>query len=364
MAGLDNFMLGEAIPVDFRDIWRRHLSDLSPFCIDLKRNQVVFVRVASDVDLTAAPFYYHAQRQHAIEVYSLGFEQFYELAEELPDDAGNVGFLFSTGRCGSTLLAKLLQTSPQVVAISEPDVYTQAVVSGLSQDEAAKLIRCCTRVLSTVHRRRVPAASFVFIKLRSQCVYRGEVFRHADHRYRSLFLYRNATDVVNSFYSLLPGWGRAVVRRVPVDHWYLSGAQMRLRISKICPLLSDKRFADLPRSCFNICVLMWLSAMESAARLQAGDEPFFQSILRYDDLLLQRHSIVATLFKRWCVAPPDAQMLEAVFERNSQSESGIRSRGLWVLRQQDEESLRSILARHPLVRVPEHDLKRSFSGTA
>lgn len=362
VAGLGNFALGEGIAIDFRDIWNRHLTELSPFCIDIKHNQVVFVRVPSNVDLTTSPFYYHAQRQHAIKIYSLAFEQFYELAEGLDDEAENVGFLFSTGRCGSTLLGKLLELSPQVTAISEPDIYTQAVLSELPQDEAAKIIRYTTRVLSTIHRRRTPPASFVFIKLRSQCVYRGDVFRRADDRYRNLFLYRNAIDVVNSFYSLLPGWVRTVLRHVPIDHWILSSALAQPGISKICPLLTDERFSDLPRSCFNICVLMWLSAMEGASRLQAGDAPFFQTILCYEDLARQRQDAVAPLFRKWRVAPPNAEALEDVFARNSQSGSRIESRGLWALNLKDEENLRSIVAMHSHIQTPEHNFNVNLAN--
>lgn len=356
MAGLGNFALDEAISIDFREIWERHLTELSPFCIDLKNNQVVFVRVAGDVDLTASPFYYHAQRRLAIKIYSLGFEQFYELAEELNDDAENVGFLFSTGRCGSTLLLKLLQTSPQVIAISEPDIYTQVVVSDIQEDAATKILRSTTRVLSTIHRRRSPRASFVFIKLRSQCVYRGEVFRRADHRYQNLFLYRNAIDVVNSFYALPPGWIRAVLRRVPIDRWILSSPRAQSAISRLCPLLSDERFNDLPGSYFNICVLMWLSAMESASRLQASHEPFFQTILRYEDLAAQRQDAVAPLFQQWRVERPNAEAIEDVFAKDSQRGSRIESRGLQVLNQKDEEKLRAILAMHPQIRTPEYSL--------
>lgn len=357
VASLGNFVLGEGISIDFREIWERHLTELSPFCLDVKRNQIVFVRVANDVDLAASPFYYHAQRQHAIKTYSVGFEQYYELAEELHDDAENVGFLFSTGRCGSTLLARLLETSPQVIAISEPDIYTQAVEKGFPQNEATKILRYSTRLLSTIHRRRSPSASFVFIKLRSQCVYGGDIFRRADSRYRNLFLYRNAIDVVNSFYSLLPNWVRVVLRHVPVDNWILSSAKARPGISRLCPLVDDDRFSDLPRSCINIYILMWLSAMAAASNLQAGDEPFFQTILRYEDLVMQRQDAVTPLLKQWRVAPPSTEALEVVFGQNSQSGSRIESRGLWVLTRKDEEELRSIVARHPEIQTPEHSLK-------
>lgn len=356
MATPDNFALDKGISIDFREVWDSHLTELSPFCVDLKRNQVVFVRVPSNVDLTAMPFYYDAQRKHAVKVYSLGFDQFHKLAEGLDDDAENVGFLFSTGRCGSTLLVKLLGTSPQVIAISEPDIYSQAILAEIPPDDAAKILRDTTRVLSTIHRRRSPTASFVLIKLRSQCVHVGDHFRRADPRYRNLFLYRNAVDVVNSFYSLLPSWFRAVLRQVPLDHWVLSSAWAQSRISRFCPLLADPRFSDLPRSCFNICVLMWLSAMESAAQLQGGNGRFFRTILRYEDLAAQRQAAIAPLFEQWRVTPPGAEALEDVFTRNSQSGSRIGSRGLWVLNQQEEEKIRSIVAMHPQIRSPEHSL--------
>lgn len=354
-ASLGNFVLGNGVAVDFRVIWDRHRTELSPFCLDLKRNQVVFVRLASDIDLTSFPFYYHAQRVHATKTYSLGLEQYYGLADELDDDAENVGFLFSTGRCGSTLLARLLAASPQVVAISEPDVYTQAALSDYPQDETAKILSATTRLLWAAHRSSA-AASFLLVKLRSQCVYRGDIFRRADPRYRNLFLYRNAIDVVNSFYALLPSWGRAVLRYVPVDDWILSTTRAQPVVSRLCPLVSDARFSELPRSSLNILTLMWLSAMEIASRLQEGDDPFFQAILRFEDLVEQRLDAIAPLFEQWRVEQPSAASLEDVFETESQSGSGIASRGLWVLTQKDEDALRSIIALHPHIRTPQYRL--------
>ena len=353
LVGLGNFVLGTGKTIDFGRIWRRHPTELSPFCIDIKRNEVVFVRVASGVDLTTVPFFYHAQRQHAITIYSITFDQLCEFAEELTDDAPNVGFLFSTGRCGSTLLLKLLESSPEVMAISEPDIYTQVIVSDLADDDVVKVIRSTTRVLSEIYRHHRPSAKFLFIKLRSQCVYRGDLFRRALPRSRNVFLYRNAIDVVNSFYSLLPSLLRTVFHLIPIDRWIASRASVKPRISLHCPLLSDARFRDIPPSGINILVLMWLSAMACALRLRDADGTFFQVMLRYEDLVMQRADVLAPVFERCDLKPANAGQFEQVFATDSQTGSRMASRGLKVLNRAQEQRIRKIIAMHPQIDTPE-----------
>lgn len=108
-----------ASPSDF--VLRRSASNepprlLFPYCIDFLRGRALYVADADAGAVQGAPFYYLYLRQHARRVLSVPFE------------AGGVRsdpvFLFSPGRCGSTLMSRVLFEAG-VASVSEPDFYTQ-----------------------------------------------------------------------------------------------------------------------------------------------------------------------------------------------------------------------------------------------
>jgi hypothetical protein len=104
---------------------------LLPYCVDFVGRRSVYVDGVDPRAVQSAPFYYLYLRRNARAVVSVPWER-----GRL--SGGNPlapVFLFSPGRCGSTLLSRILSNagSPNV---SEPDFYTQmtmaAVASGLN----------------------------------------------------------------------------------------------------------------------------------------------------------------------------------------------------------------------------------------
>ena len=72
---------------------------------------------------------YQAQRKYAKQAYGVPFSvlsTLMETAETAPTPGWDkdVMLLHSTGRCGSTLLSKLLGAAGSVRSLSEPDIYT------------------------------------------------------------------------------------------------------------------------------------------------------------------------------------------------------------------------------------------------
>ena len=94
---------------------------LLPYCLDFVRRRSVYV---AGVDVRAAeeaPFYYLHLRRNAKIAVTFPWES---LAVEANAKRVPV-FLFSPGRCGSTLLSQIL-VQAQIANVSEPDFYTQA----------------------------------------------------------------------------------------------------------------------------------------------------------------------------------------------------------------------------------------------
>lgn len=91
-----------------------------PYCIDFLRRRALYVTGVDPDAAQAAPFYYLHLRRYAQAVVSVPLGHGPLHHETTPDPV----FLFSPGRCGSTLLSRVLHEAG-IASVSEPDFYTQ-----------------------------------------------------------------------------------------------------------------------------------------------------------------------------------------------------------------------------------------------
>jgi len=96
---------------------------LLPYCLDFVRRRSVYVGGVDPEGAQDAPFYYLYLRRHATRAVSVPWE-----AGSLTRETRAPIFLFSPGRCGSTLLSALLSNAG-IENVSEPDFYTQATMA-------------------------------------------------------------------------------------------------------------------------------------------------------------------------------------------------------------------------------------------
>jgi hypothetical protein len=147
-------------------------ADVSPYCFDLRARNLVCV---STPDISAAVFFYQAQREHARSVIQVPFES-------LPPGPDSPALIFSVGRCGSTLLVKALQAAG-IRAVSEPDFYTQAACGQTFDSSLRRSIAGATRLL------RHPV-----IKLRLECNNAPLLIAGAFGAPRIMFILRDPLD--------------------------------------------------------------------------------------------------------------------------------------------------------------------------
>jgi hypothetical protein len=138
------------------------------YCADIARERVLFTCHAQD-DLPGmfeAPFLYLEQLRTAGSVIAVPFERLDELG--LAEGGAAPVFVFSPGRAGTTLLARMLVAAGEPCA-SEPDMLTQSVC--LTQTQRQMLPPGMDGVLSTmcVESLGRVLGRGAFIKLRSQC---------------------------------------------------------------------------------------------------------------------------------------------------------------------------------------------------
>lgn len=278
-------------------------SSVSPYCIDLSGKGLVFTEVPKDVDLSDSTFVYEAQYNNAIRLYTANLDDFNTAADRLPDPSCLM-FLHSTGRCGSTLLAKAMNAINGVVVFSEPDIFTQLSMSGYlgdigTRDAFVKTYRNCLKMFC-----RSNALLHVF-------KFRSVVCMHADHlmsavpHATSLFQYRNAIQVAAS--------NARIIRRY--SNWTLDGRALRAW-SLFAPLLAELRdpvdVYDLLSALWAGPVLRYLTLCKNAGWLGA---------LRYEDLISNPINIIQALLSSYRIRTSTTDEINHIFSTDSQAGS-------------------------------------------
>ena len=94
--------------------------------------------VEGDHQSLEKPFLYQQQRHSALRTYVVNYQAFIQAVARLQEQDGDTSgsdllqrivLLYSTGRCGSTLLSKLLGRGQGVNSVSEPDFYSMLSVA-------------------------------------------------------------------------------------------------------------------------------------------------------------------------------------------------------------------------------------------
>lgn len=157
-----------------------------PYCFDFLRGRAIYV---SDLDSRAvqkAPFYYLHLRRNAQRLLSVPIEHG-PVARQSP--ARDPFFLFSPGRCGSTLLSRVLFEAG-IPSVSEPDFYTQMASyfwSSRFNPVRGPFVSAMWNLSSDLS---AALGGVPVVKLRAECAKAPELFvRHPDAR--TLVMFRN-----------------------------------------------------------------------------------------------------------------------------------------------------------------------------
>ena len=139
------------------------------YSVDATARHAVLVELPEGTDLSQASFVYSQQYAEARRAALMPFDTFIAAASDIVPPAG-LTFLFSTGRCGSTLASRILAQLPEVWSLSEPDYLTNIAVARmeLGLGESAELVRAAT--LWTCRPPTGRSFETVVIKPRSEAV--------------------------------------------------------------------------------------------------------------------------------------------------------------------------------------------------
>jgi hypothetical protein len=181
---------------------------LFPYCIDVFRARSIYVDGVERAAVRAAPFYYLHLRRHAQNIVTVPIERGSLFgATATPEPI----FLFSPGRCGSTLLNRLMFEAG-ISSVSEPDFYTQFAAlfwSGGVQPLRELFRRAMWNMTSDLI---VAIGGVPVVKLRAECCAAPELFLKSD-RQRTLVMFRRFEDWARSTAQIFGAGPRKAVHK-------------------------------------------------------------------------------------------------------------------------------------------------------
>lgn len=321
----------------------------SLYALDRAHGGVTFVEAPPDRDLLAAPFLHAAQREHARRVVRVPFAVLHEMAGRVPAPPAPPIVVHSVGRCGSTLVSTMLRAVPGVASLAEPDVLTavesEVATGGLREDDAVAVLRSALRLAA---HGLAPAGSRPAVKPRSEVVWIARLLDRAVPDARTLFMYRDARRVIESYLRVLgrPQHLSDRLARLPVLDAVMARRHAR-RVAARGPRM--QRFAYVLGGCTPLDVEMrgrwgkfliqWLAKVHHYMDLR--DVRPDVAALRYEDLVAAPEAVARALFAH-CGLPTDA-LPAAVATMSRDSQKGTRfeqgARDAWRLSARDEREM-------------------------
>jgi Sulfotransferase family len=199
MASLDDFHLREVETNEDLCATVAENRHLSPYCLDYLNRHMIFAETPPEIELSARPFYYQAQYEAATRLIAIPYDRVHEIAARAHGLTANPVFIFSVGRCGSTLMSKMFGRLDATYSLSEPDVFTAInYLHGEGRLIETEAIQLLASTVSLVNRPPTPRERLV-VKFRAQCIGIAELIYRRHPTASFIFMYRNAIDCVDSY---------------------------------------------------------------------------------------------------------------------------------------------------------------------
>lgn len=368
--------------------WLMQQPNVSIYCLDHASRQAIFVETAVSADLTAHPFFFQAQYEHAQRLLAVSYDEFIEMGRQSSAEGDDLILIYSVGRCGSTLLANVLKQVDGMYNLSEPDVFTDILRLREPDGSQDDLVRALLR--SVLVSLRQPVAQGAYsgwsIKFRSYGIELADLIAEAMPAAKVLFLYREAeswltstirafdklnsaeysvgTAVERRYYRLAQRlravgadrWAGPLVRRIDRRAGMLSAHALTIR-TRFAPLLQHylPQLAAGELSRVELIVLGWLSGMQRYLDLHAQGLPMLA--VRYEALIAAQETAVRHIFA-YCDLPPAtvASALQA-FAVDSQAGTSIARTAVRsqtpILTPAQQAAVRRMIAQHPDIGAPD-----------
>ncbi|MDW7662839.1 MAG: hypothetical protein SCL54_15640 [Bacillota bacterium] len=262
--GVDNVSDGEVFSI----------KGFSPYCFDYDSDHFIFVDVSAGD--SESPFLYLDQYERSTKVLVVDrcfLSDYFNFDEERIKESAGPLFVFSIGRCGSTLLGRLLK-SFGFFELSEPDILTG--IDFRRDDFRVKQIAYLSFLSFCFDSGK--KLGDVAVKFRSGSLYSTRVYANLFPGSRFIFLKRNILD-----------WSRSFVDRFNFD------ANM---------LISTLRAGWFSVSCMRKNGLNYL-------------------VVNFEDLLNNPENVLSPIISVFESSRLDNDMLDLALSKNSQKGTGL-----------------------------------------
>jgi len=254
--------------------------------------------------------------------------------------------VYSTGRCGSTLVSHAFAVADDVESLSEPDVYFQLhFLRDQGHPEFEALVKTCTTVLCAPR----PAGTWA-IKFRSPNIELADSLLGAFPGAQTVFIYRQADN-----------WARSAARAFglfspeTLAQWDQPSNQAPLPRS-----LADGPGPDRLRSPVDLLSWLWSTSMLRALALQEQGVPMF--IARYEELRVRPREVLTALFN-YCGVSISPEAMAGVLAEDSQEGANLSWTDVDGSRSELTDERRLAFRRSLAQRAPFLDPDRAIPGT-
>jgi len=319
------------------------------YCFDPANQAVMFVESRDQTAVDRAPFYYQGQVAQAAGLVSMPLEAFHRVARQIPDPPKGFIFVHSVGRCGSTLISKVLAAIPSVHSLSEPDDLTQAIkfrtAEGASESHVLDLIFSSIKWRGKA--RGGIEADRVAIKTRSEVLVLGDLIATSFPQAKHFFLYREAFS-----------WLRSVCRDLSPEKRVEdpeSNRKYEEAKARTLALIREYRREDKALSSTQIRILGWVTCMEAYLRLRQMGVSIRAS--RFEEITANPRPVIERFIEFCGIEGADWTAIEEVLGRDSQAgtvlERSARSSQSWEISREQIQEVHDLLATRPLLLRPD-----------
>ncbi len=349
-----DFHLGEAgqVPVE-RILENPHIS---LYGLDFENRWAVFVETPEDIDLSHAPFYFNTQFEEAERVLTIPFETMIQMAKSVTIiDDNRLIFIYSVGRCGSTLASQIFAQIPGVINISEPYALSQLVIARntrkASEDELFALLEAGIRLLC-----KTEAETAWVVKGQSFVIELGHWLHRINPETKNLFLYRHAETWLQSG---LRAYSHGVDE---TDEEYRAREKGRRELlGSLVPAIAEYD-AELPLSHAGMLSLMWLTAMERY--VQYDNMGIEMLAIRYASWLSAPRETAEAMLEYCGCKPTDMTAIFETLNRDSQADSHLSREALQkhnrVMDELELEELHWHLQKHDFIHEADFEVPKTL----
>lgn len=278
-----------------------------------------------------------------------------QMAKSVTIDDNRLIFIYSVGRCGSTLASQIFAQIPGVINISEPYALSQLVIARNTrkarEDELVALLETAIRLLC-----KTEADTAWVVKGQSFVIELGDWLHNIYPHTKNLFLYRHAETWLQSG---LRAYSHGVEE---TDEEYRAREKGRRELlGALVPAIAQYD-ADLPLSHASMLALMWLTAMERYVQYyRMGIEML---AIRYISWLSARHKTAEAMLEYCGCKPTEMTAVYETLNRDSQANSHLSREALQqhnrVMNELELKELHLFLEEHAFINEADFEVPNTL----